>query len=239
LTTKANVIVDAILKPAESKMEISGDHKKVRRLNGLETPKLGFKKNSEEKSRTVLASSFPLKVKLNQILNFLQRNYPEVLHVIMRHTRRHKEEGFNGTVLITFETIEAARELVEKQLVTFCNRDIKRQMLQSFTKNKLKVQSQMKEPKKPKESQKEEEAPPAKEILHFSVVAGNTPITREDILAKFNEKLPDATVDYVSYSRGNTEGSIVLRNKEENKKFMQTLTDGKVLKLIIYLNTTS
>jgi hypothetical protein len=46
------------------------------------------------------------------------------------------------------------------------------------------------------------------------------------------ENLPEAKVDCVSYSRGKDEGNIVMQKKELNKKFMNTLTAGKVIQLI-------
>ncbi|KAK9694622.1 La domain [Popillia japonica] len=235
LTTDEEVIVKAIENSKSGLVAVSEDKKKLRRNPEKAAPELNEDRQKELRSRTAYAKGFPKTEELDDIVSFLEeygpiescgkRSYLDVAT---------KENKFKGSCFIIFETVELCKKFIEAESIKYKNVELIRKWQEDYYKEKKEEVETRRNSKKQKQEAKIAKAKeenkidiPKGTILHFTGIADDQTLTREEIKEKISEQC-EMEPAFIDYKKGDTEGYIRLKNENDAVELHKKLTDGKL-----------
>ncbi|BFY97837.1 hypothetical protein BsWGS_00877 [Bradybaena similaris] len=116
ITDDAQRIVAALKKSSSGLMEVSEQGDKIRRRPSKPLPANTIERREEINARTVFAKTFPLDVKLKDLLEFFE-GYGQVDNVFMK--KHLQKKTFKGCVFVTFTNMEDAAKFVNEEETKF------------------------------------------------------------------------------------------------------------------------
>lgn len=228
LTTDFDEIVNALNKSDEGLVEISEDKQSLRRHPERPVPEHNEERRKEIQERTVYAKGFPLESQMTEILDFVSA-YEKVVNVTMRkhYDKPTKSYKFKGSIFVTFEKKEQAKEFFEKEKIIYKERELLRKWQIDYLKEKQEEYQKKNEKRKNKKEAKPE---PEIELPKNAIVvfegAPDT-VTREEIREAF-EKVKDFDIAYIEFNKGDTKGSVRLTEADAAEKYIAQVDDAKV-----------
>lgn len=228
LSDDREVIVNALAKSDEGLIEISEDKLKLRRHPERPLPEHNEERRKEIMSRTAYAKGFPLDIDMSELIEFFNP-YVRVLNINMRKylDKPSKTYKFKGSVFVTFEKIDQAREFIEKEKVVYKERELLRKWQEVYLEEK-KEEMKARSKKKAKTVKGEEEKLqlPKGTVLHFT--GASDVVTRELLRAAIEKIEGDLDVAYIEYSKGEKEGHIRFAQENSATKFLEKLENNKL-----------
>lgn len=227
LSTDAEVIANALAKSDEGLIEISEDKLKLRRHPERPVPEHNEERRKEIMSRTAYAKGFPLDIDMSELIEFFSP-YVKVVNINMRKylDKPSKTYKFKGSVFVTFEKKEQAREFIEKDKVVYKERELLRKWQETYLEEK-KDEMKAKSKKKAKAAAEEEKLQlPKGTVLHFA--GASDAVTREILRGAVEKVEGDFEVAYVEYSKGEKEGHIRFVQENIAAQFLEKLEDKKL-----------
>lgn len=228
LSTDTDVIAKAVEKSENKLVEVSEDHKKLRRNPEKPLPELDDERRKELMLRTAYAKGFPLEEQLNDILNFLEA-YGPIESCIRRSTKDHK---FKGSCFIIFKDIEKCKSFIEQESVKYKDTELIRKWQNDYLEEKKKEIEERKKIKKEKKANVEDKPEkqlefPKGAVIHFKGLEEGQTLTREELKEKVKE-VGGIDLAFVDFNKGDLEG--YARFPEENNavEFLKKLTDGEL-----------
>ncbi|XP_030561628.1 la protein homolog [Drosophila novamexicana] len=228
LTTDFDEIVNALNKSDEGLVEISEDKQSLRRHPERPVPEHNEERRKEIQERTVYAKGFPLESQMTEILDFVSA-YEKVVNVTMRkhYDKPTKSYKFKGSIFVTFEKKEQAKEFFEKEKIIYKERELLRKWQIDYLKEKQEEYQKKNEKRKNKKEAKPE---PEIELPKNAIVvfegAPDT-VTREEIREAF-EKVKDFDIAYIEFNKGDTKGSVRLTEADAAEKYIAQVDDAKL-----------
>ncbi|XP_064535458.1 la protein homolog [Drosophila montana] len=228
LTTDFDEIVNALNKSDEGLVEISEDKQSLRRHTERPVPEHNEERRKEIQERTVYAKGFPLDAQMTEILDFVSA-YEKVVNVTMRkhYDKPTKSYKFKGSIFVTFEKKEQAKEFFEKEKIVYKERELLRKWQIEYLKEKQEEYQKKNEKRKNKKEPKPE---PEIELPKNAIVvfegAPDT-VTREEIREAF-EKVKDFDIAYIEFNKGDTKGSVRLTEADAAEKYIAKVDDAKL-----------
>ncbi|XP_017860318.1 PREDICTED: la protein homolog [Drosophila arizonae] len=228
LSTDFEEIVNALNKSDEGLVEVSEDKQSVRRHPERPVPEHNEERRKEIQERTVYAKGFPLESQMSEILDFVSP-YDKVVNVTMRkhYDKPTKSYKFKGSIFVTFEKKEQAKEFLEKEKLAYKERELLRKWQIDYLKEKQEEYQKKNEKRKNKKEAKPE---PEIELPKNAIVvfegAPDT-VTREEIREAF-EKVKDFDIAYIEFNKGDTKGSVRLTEADAADKYIAKVEDAKL-----------
>jgi len=228
LTTDFEEIVSALNKSDDGLVEISEDKQSLRRHPERPIPEHNEERRKEIQERTAYAKGFPLESQMSEILDFVSP-FEKVANVTMRkhYDKPTKSYKFKGSIFVTFEKKEQAKEFIEKEKLAYKERELLRKWQVDYLKEK---QEEYQKKNEKRQSKKEAKAEPAIELPKNAIVvfegAPDT-VTREEIREAF-EKVKDFDIAYIEFNKGDTKGSVRLTEADSAEKYIAKVEDAKV-----------
>ncbi|EDW64298.1 la protein homolog [Drosophila virilis] len=228
LTTDFDEIVNALNKSDEGLVEISEDKQSLRRHPERPVPEHNEERRKEIQERTVYAKGFPLDSQMTEILDFVSA-YEKVVNVTMRkhYDKPTKSYKFKGSIFVTFEKKEQAKEFFDKEKIVYKERELLRKWQIEYLKEKQEEYQKKNEKRKNKKEAKPE---PEIELPKNAIVvfegAPDT-VTREEIREAF-EKVKDFDIAYIEFNKGDTKGSVRLTEADAAEKYIAKVDDAKL-----------
>lgn len=240
LSTDISVILAALKKSTSGIIEVHENNEKIRRSASHPLPIFNDELKEETMKRTIYCKGFAKdgSVKLDDLLEYFKQ-YGPYETVLMRHyfDKESKKQGFKGSVLVVFPTVEKAKEFKELDDVKYKNTYLLRKWHEDYVEEKKKEieeRKARKEARKKKEEKednenKEEEAAeieiPKGTFLYFSGLKEGSEAAREDIKESLGEFADQCA--WIDFSRGMTKGYIRFKEEDFNKQVMEKL-EGKL-----------
>ncbi|XP_023173433.1 la protein homolog [Drosophila hydei] len=228
LSTDFEEIVNALNKSDEGLVEISEDKQKLRRHPERPVPEHNEERRKEIQERTVYAKGFPLESQMTEILDFVSA-FNKVVNVTMRkhYDKPTKSYKFKGSIFVTFEKKEQAKEFLEKDKLAYKERELLRKWQIDYLKEKQEEYQKKNEKRKNKKEAKPE---PEIELPKNAIVvfegAPDT-VSREEIREAF-EKVKDFDIAYIEFNKGDTKGSVRLTEADAAEKYIAKVEDAKL-----------
>lgn len=239
ITTDKEVIAAALKNSANGFIEVHENSEKIRRSPSHPLPIFNDEVKLETVKRTIYCKGFPKdgSLTLDHLLEYFQQ-YGPYETVRMRHffNKGEDKQGFKGSVLVVFPTVEKATEFKDLTEVKYKGTYLIRKWYEDYMEEKKKEIDERrarKEARKKKEEQDDdkpaEDTPdvtlPRGTFIHFSGLKEGSEVTREDIKEALGE-LADQCA-WVGFSRGMTEGYLRFREEYFNQEVMEKM-DGKL-----------
>lgn len=228
LSTDFEEIVNALNKSDDGLVEVSEDKQSVRRHPERPVPEHNEERRKEIQERTVYAKGFPLESQMTDILDFVSP-FEKVVNVTMRkhYDKPTKSYKFKGSIFVTFEKKEQAKEFLEKEKLAYKERELLRKWQIDYLKEKQEEYQKKNEKRKnKKEAKPEPEIELPKNAIIVFEGAPDT-ATREEIREAF-EKVKDFDIAYIEFNKGDTKGSIRLTEADAAEKYIAKVEDAKV-----------
>ncbi|XP_062121059.1 la protein homolog [Drosophila sulfurigaster albostrigata] len=228
LTTDFEVIVNALNKSDNGLVEVSEDKQSLRRHPERPIPEHNEERRKEIQERTAYAKGFPLESQMTEILDFAN-GFEKVTNVTMRkhYDKPTKSYKFKGSIFVTFEKKEQAKEFIEKEKLAYKERELLRKWQVDYLKEKQEEYAKLTEKRKNKKEAKPE---PAIELPKNAIVmfegAPDT-ATREEIREAF-EKVKDFDIAYIEFNKGDTKGSVRLTEADAAEKLIAKVEEAKL-----------
>ncbi|ALC38110.1 La [Drosophila busckii] len=229
LSTDSDEIVSAVNKSEDGLVEISEDKLSFRRHPERPIPEHNEERRKEIQERTAYAKGFPLDTEMSTILDFVS-TYEKVVNVTMRkhYDKPTKSYKFKGSIFVTFDTKEQAKEFVEnKEKLVFNQRELLRKWQIDYLKEKQEEYQKKAEKRKNKKEPKPE---PEIELPKNAIVvfegAPDT-ATREEIREAF-EKVKDFDIAFIEFNKGDTKGSVRLTEADAAEKYIAKVEEAKL-----------
>ncbi|XP_013381117.1 lupus La protein homolog [Lingula anatina] len=229
LSTDFEVICSALAKSSSGLMEISEDHKKVRRSPSKPLPSQTKERKEDMKARSIYAKGFPdTGVDLDQLMEYFEK-YGEVDNVFMR---KNQERKFKGSVFVMFKSLESAAKFIGEEGTKYGDQELVKCYKDDYFKRKLeekrvKRQDQLKEKEEQKQKQLEEEKKKLEEritkgaILHLTELADD--VVREDLKNFFNDH---GKVAWVDFEKGDKEAFVRFGTGEASAAWKSAMEAG-------------
>jgi lupus La protein len=229
LSDDPEVIASAVEKAENGLVEVSEDRKKIRRNPDLPLPELNDARKKELMARTAYAKGFPLDESLNDIISFLEAHGP-IDSCIRRSTKDH---NFKGSCFIIFKDKETCQKFIDQDTVKYKDTElIRKWQTYYFAEKKKEYEDRIKSKKEKKQAKLEEKCKqleyPKGAAIHFSGIPEGKSLTREEIKEKIKEIDENATVSYVDFSKGDTEGHLRFSAENMAVEFLKKITDGEM-----------
>ncbi|KAH8378233.1 hypothetical protein KR093_010315 [Drosophila rubida] len=233
LTTDFDVIVNALNKSDNGLVEISEDKQSLRRHPERPIPEHNEERRKEIQERTAYAKGFPLDSQMTEILDFAN-GFEKVTNVTMRkhYDKPTKSYKFKGSIFVTFEQKEQAKQFIEQEKLAYNERELLRKWQVDYLKEKQEEYAKLTEKRKNKK-EKEAKPEPVIELPKNAIVMfEGAPDTaaREEVREAF-EKVKDFEIAYIEFNKGDTKGSVRLTEADAAEKFIAKVEDAKVNKL--------
>lgn len=233
--------IPTILKSIETSdlIEISEDHKKIRRRPDKPLPTYDEEYRKLQTARTVYVKGFPLKdIGIQDLKDFFKDLEP-IENIIMRKYKdNEKQMHFKGSIFVQFKTLEDAKAFMARESVKYGDAELIKMYSEEYAINKAKERDESKRKhdtkgkKSNKKTEEKEEADeladdvdlPKGSVLKFTGAPENTD------WESVKKSLIDlgAEIAYVDYKLGDSEGWIRLQGTDAAQSLLDKMTDKKV-----------
>ncbi|XP_067115808.1 lupus La protein [Osmerus mordax] len=233
LTTDTNVIIESLRKSKSGLLEMSEDKTKLRRLPSKPLPEVNDQYKDALKHRSVYLKGFPLDTTLDDIQVWLNgkgniENY---------QMRRTLDKKFKGSVFLTFDTEESAKQFIERTDIKTFNDNEMLIMLRPDYHAKKKIEWKSNKAAKAKQDKDEKQIQVDKEemksldeqtgcLLKFSGALEF--VSRSDFHELFSGH---GQIKWIDFSRGAKEGTILFRASAKEALAKATEANGGTLQL--------
>ncbi|BFY97838.1 hypothetical protein BsWGS_00878 [Bradybaena similaris] len=234
VSNNAQMISEALKKSSSGLMEVSEHGDKIRRSPSKPLPDYTQNRREELNARTIFAKTFPLDVKLFDLLEFFEV-YGQVDHVLMKN--RSQMRAFNGCVFVTFANKEDAAKFVNEEETKFKERTLEDKCFKTYyRKHKAAEGKPLK--KGGYMTNEEETGADLQEIFGQKLTTNaalhlkglNFKISREQVKAFFSKY---AVLDWVDFDNGATEGYIALKEPDIASSTLEKVKSANVGKVVI------
>lgn len=181
------------------------------------------------------AKGFPKDEQLDAIVTFFEDHGP--VESCVRRTYQDaatKEHKFKGSCFIIFKDVELCKKFVDADSIKYKDVELIRKWQENYLKEKKEEFENRKGARKQKQEAKAAKAKeenkidiPKGTILHFTGIAEEQTVTREEIKEKIIERC-EMEPAFLDYKKGDTEGYVRMRNENDAIELHKKLTDGKL-----------
>ncbi|CAG9854855.1 unnamed protein product [Phyllotreta striolata] len=231
LSTDTEVIAKAAEKSENKIVEVSEDHKKIRRHPDNPVPELTAERRQILMDRTAYVKGFPLDEDLSKIIEFMEPHKVESCH-----RRTKKDHTFKGSCFIIFKDVEACKTFVELESLKYGEQELIRKFQKvyldekraQFKKDKAALAQAKKDKAALADSQKQEQIDfPKGAVIHFTGLEEGQCLTREELKEKVKE-VGELETQFIDFTKGDLQGYFRFPEANNAVDFFKKLTDGEL-----------